>query len=297
MYDEPVFEPPSFASTANLIADPARAAMLTALLDGRALSAGELACASGITAQTASSHLGKLLEGGLVKVEQQGRHRYYRLAGAQIAEALELLATIQPRPSLRQRRLSPEGQRLRFCRCCYNHLAGQVGVAVTEALMAKGYLKPEDDKAYAVTPDGARWFEELGIGRKPLRESVALDLCDSLTGGQVDEPVGIQRSTGSRKLPTLPSPHRNEERVPARSMAGLDTRFSVRHPLIGRQCLDWTERTHHLAGPLGVELLKQMIARGWMQRVDGSRNLRVTAEGWKQLEQLGIHEYRLQGAA
>ena len=88
---------PSFSATAFLLADPARAAMLTALLDGRALPAGELAYSSGVTAQTASSHLAKLLDGGLLLVETEGRHRYYRLAGAHVAQALEHLAAIRLR--------------------------------------------------------------------------------------------------------------------------------------------------------------------------------------------------------
>src|SRR6185437_8327833 len=126
---------PNVAAVAALIADPARAAMLTALLDGKALPAGELAYASGITAQTASSHLAKLLAGGLVAVESEGRHRYYRLAGAQIAQALEQLASIRPAgPVVRRRALSAEAKELRFARCCYDHLAGQIGVAVTQAL-------------------------------------------------------------------------------------------------------------------------------------------------------------------
>lgn len=87
---------PSVAGTAALIADPARAAMLLALVDGRALPAGELAFSAGVTAQTASSHLARLLDGGLISVEREGRHRYYRLAGAQVAQALEQLAAIRP---------------------------------------------------------------------------------------------------------------------------------------------------------------------------------------------------------
>jgi DNA-binding transcriptional ArsR family regulator len=115
----------SFSSTAFLIADPTRAAMLTALLNGKALPAGELAYAAGITAQTASSHLAKLLGGGLISVENQGRHRYYRLAGTQVAQALEYLAAIRPVGSVKRKALSPKGRELRFCRCCYDHLAGK----------------------------------------------------------------------------------------------------------------------------------------------------------------------------
>jgi DNA-binding transcriptional ArsR family regulator len=97
----PMFYAPNVSVIAALIADPARALMLSTLLDGRALPAGELAYASGVTAQTASSHLSKLLAGGLVSVETEGRHRYYRLAGSHIAQALEGLAAIPPAGFLR----------------------------------------------------------------------------------------------------------------------------------------------------------------------------------------------------
>ena len=118
---------PSVAGTVSLIADPARAALLTALLDGRALPAGELAYCAGVTAQTASSHLARLLDGGLLAVERQGRHRYYRVAGAHVAEALERLAAIAPAGPLRRRALTAKARELRFARCCYDHLAGWLG--------------------------------------------------------------------------------------------------------------------------------------------------------------------------
>ena len=94
---------PSVAGTASLIADPARAAMLTALVDGRALPAGELAYRAGVTPQTASSHLARLIDGGLLMVEREGRHRYYRLAGAHVAQALEQLAAIVPPEPVRRK--------------------------------------------------------------------------------------------------------------------------------------------------------------------------------------------------
>jgi DNA-binding transcriptional ArsR family regulator len=104
---------PNVSTVASLIADPARAAMLSALLDGRALPAGELAHASGVTAQTASSHLSKLLAGGLLALETAGRHRYYRLAGSQVAQAIECLAAIQAAQPVRRKALSAEAQKRR----------------------------------------------------------------------------------------------------------------------------------------------------------------------------------------
>ena len=220
---------PSFASTAHLMADNARAMMLTALLDGKALPAGELAFASGITAQTASAHLAKLLAGGLVCVECEGRHRYYRLAGAHIAEALEHLGAIKPQADIRRRALTRDAQRLRFCRCCYDHLAGQMGVAVAESLQREGYLKPASEKRFEVTAAGGEWFASLG-----------LDLC------------------------ALKPSRRG----------------------IARQCLDWTERKHHLAGPLGVALLQRFCALGWMRRMQGSRMVEITPTGWNELRRV-----------
>jgi DNA-binding transcriptional ArsR family regulator len=114
----------NFASPAALIGDPVRALILNALMDGRALPAGELAFAAGVTPQTASSHLRKLVQGGLLAGEAEGRHRYFRLAGAHVAEALERLADIRADEPVRRRAPSREAQALRGARRCYNHLAG-----------------------------------------------------------------------------------------------------------------------------------------------------------------------------
>ncbi|ATG22363.1 hypothetical protein LMG18090_02602 [Ralstonia mannitolilytica] len=233
--------PNSFSGTAFLIADPARAAMLTALLDGRALPAGELAHAAGITAQTASTHLAKLVEGGLLAVETEGRHKYFRLAGAHVAQALEHLAAITPAAAVRRATPSPKARELGFCRCCYDHLAGQVGVAVTQALQSHGYLVPMPDKQYEVTPAGVVWFGEVGLNVRDIR-------------------------------PTR------------RGLA--------------RQCLDWTERAHHLAGPLGVQFLRQLCDAGWMLRARQSRAVLVTPKGWQELHRrLGIDEATVRSEA
>jgi DNA-binding transcriptional ArsR family regulator len=165
---------------AFLLADPVRAVMLSALLEGRALTAGELASSARVTAQTASSHLAKLLEGGLLSVETAGRHRYYRLAGPQVARAMEHLATIRPQSAARPA-LSPEMQRLRFCRRCYDHLAGEVGVALTRGLETRNYLQSGAEKQFLVTPGGVDWFRELGVDVqtiKPSRRGLASQCMD-----------------------------------------------------------------------------------------------------------------------
>jgi DNA-binding transcriptional ArsR family regulator len=229
---------PNIASPAALIGDPGRAAMLQLLMDGRAHPAGALAWAAGLTAQAASNHLARLVDGGLVTVEREGRHRYYRLANAEVAHALEALAVLAaPVRSLEQPR-SPKARALRDGRCCYGHLAGRLGIAVTDALLDRGLLVPADDKLYDVTPAGRAWFEDLGVSLEA-----------------------------------------------SRSKRGL-----------ARQCLDWTERRHHLAGPLGVALLSRMVALAWIDADRASRAVRLTAFGRDELRtRLGVDLEAVEG--
>ena len=152
------------STPAALIGDPTRAAFLTALCDGRALPASELAQRAGVSASTASVQLAKLVEGGLLETERNGRHRYYRLADPSIASAIESLAVIAPRrpaSSLKQARV---GSELQAARTCYNHLAGALGVALFEALQRQRLLTPELE----VTSRGAKRFRELGIALDEL---------------------------------------------------------------------------------------------------------------------------------
>jgi DNA-binding transcriptional ArsR family regulator len=150
------------ATVAFLIAEPTRAAMLMFLLDGQARPAGELAYVAGVTAQTASSHLSKLLNGGLLAVETKGRHRYYRLCGSEVAAVLENLAAVRPAEAAVRKRSSKTVQDLRFARCCFDHLAGRVGVAVTEALQEQDLIIARPDKRFDVTSAGYAWFDRLG---------------------------------------------------------------------------------------------------------------------------------------
>ncbi|MER6949298.1 helix-turn-helix domain-containing protein [Nonomuraea sp. NPDC000554] len=152
------------APVAALIAEPARAAMLTALLDGRALAAGELARMAGVSAATASAHLARLLDGRLVDVVRQGRHRYYRLAGHEIAEVLEVMARISTRPPVRSLRQSRQARRLEEARTCYDHLAGRAGVALLEQLRQGGYLHGQE-----VTEAGERLLGGLGVDVEAAR--------------------------------------------------------------------------------------------------------------------------------
>jgi DNA-binding transcriptional ArsR family regulator len=151
--------------TASLIGDPGRAAIVLRLMGGNALPAGELAVCANVAPQTASEHLAKLLEGGLLSVERQGRHRYYRLAGAEVADAIEALMVLTARPKAADGGpASREGVgSLAYARTCYGHLAGWLGVRITEGLEERGLIKQHIAKAYSVTPPGREWFDALGI--------------------------------------------------------------------------------------------------------------------------------------
>lgn len=159
---------PSVAIAASLIGVPARANILGALMDGRALTASELAYHAGVSAQTTSSHLAKLQDAKLIAVEKQGRHRYYRLAGAAVAEALELLALIVPQQPVPPRRRSKEVEETRSARFCYDHLAGALGTGLTDAFLAKGLITPAE-RDFAITDAGEAFFQELGIDLAALR--------------------------------------------------------------------------------------------------------------------------------
>ncbi|MEU0428773.1 winged helix-turn-helix domain-containing protein [Streptomyces canus] len=165
---------PQLARLAALIADETRAACLLALLDGRAWTAGELARHAGVAASTLSEHLGKLVAGGLLTEERQGRHRYVRLADARVAHLVEDLAAqvapdAVPRP--RNLRESSAGSAMARGRTCYDHLAGRLGIAVTDALTSRQFLR--QDTGFALTDAGLAWFEATDIslnrkGRRPL---------------------------------------------------------------------------------------------------------------------------------
>ncbi len=154
---------PRFARIAATIGDPTRARMLSALVGGGYLAAGELAQAAGVTAQTASSHIAKLVESELVVVRVQGRHRYFRLADADIAHALEALALVAERGSLADKWQREPYKRLKAARTCYGHLAGELGVQLFEGLLACGTLVPADGQ-FVLSEHGREEMTELGVG-------------------------------------------------------------------------------------------------------------------------------------
>jgi DNA-binding transcriptional ArsR family regulator len=150
------------AEIASLMGDVARAHMLAALMDGRALTALELALTARVTPQTASSHLAKLREANLLKMEKQGRHRYFRLASPRVAQALESVLTLAGDAPPRHRPPTRIDAEMRTARTCYDHVAGLLGVGVTDSLVARGCVVIDDD-AGEVTDAGAAFLERLGI--------------------------------------------------------------------------------------------------------------------------------------
>lgn len=155
-------EGPDIASLAALLGDPGRASMLTALMGGQALTAGELAAEAGITAQTASAHLARLAEGGLVAREVQGRHRYARLVGPEVAEALEGLMGLAARTGRLRTRPGPRDEAMRQARVCYDHLAGSLGVRLHDALVCSSVLIAASD-GLALTSGGRMWLAVHGV--------------------------------------------------------------------------------------------------------------------------------------
>jgi DNA-binding transcriptional ArsR family regulator len=228
------------ARTAALIADPGRARMLLALGDGRALPASVLAAEAEVAPSTASGHLARLVDAGLLIAEPQGRHRYFRVAGPDVARVLEALAQISPPRPVRSLRQGTRAHALREARLCYDHVAGRLGVALMARMLETGALEggdgrhhPEDgghdrlsargrDVDYALTDGGEQLLRDLGVDPEALRR-----------GGR---------------------------------------------PVV-RYCLDWSEQRHHLAGSLGAALADRFLVLDWVRRSPQSRALTVTDAG------------------
>ena len=158
-----------FAEVAALSGDPARASMLHALMDGRALTATELARAAGITPQSASSHLTRMTAVGLLAVEKQGRHRYHRLATPSVARMMESIMQVAADldPDRKRLAVGPRDVALRKARTCYDHFAGQLGVALADALVEQGRVELTSD-AGLLTEAGMEFLGEIGIDVAPM---------------------------------------------------------------------------------------------------------------------------------
>jgi DNA-binding transcriptional ArsR family regulator len=161
---------PIVAEIAALLADPARATMVWALLDGRALAASELAVAARTTPQTASSHLAKLTEAGVLSMTRHGRHRYFRLASPRVTDMIDGIVAVALEKRPRYRPLSRQARALNAARICYDHLAGRLSVDLTDSFVARKYVVLGDDVA-EITRAGARFLTEFGIERPTPRSS------------------------------------------------------------------------------------------------------------------------------
>lgn len=162
---------PNIAYIANLIGDTARSRMLTALMAGKALTATELSLEADITPQTASSHLNKLLDGELLIVRKQGRHKYFQLKNRQIAELIEHMLNVSASISSPKIVTGPSNERLRKARICYDHLAGELGVKLFDALVREGWILERGSEELVLTAQGHRSLSQLGINFEVLNKS------------------------------------------------------------------------------------------------------------------------------
>lgn len=165
----PVNVPVNVSVIASLLSDASRSAMLTHLLDGRFHPAGEMALAAGITPQTASFHLAKMMESGVVVAEKHGRHRYYRIQKSADAEVIEQLLSLTGPVQITSLRQSVHMEKLRQARMCYDHVAGELGVSIAESLTERGLLN-KNGSEFVVTQTGEAFFNDFGLELTELRK-------------------------------------------------------------------------------------------------------------------------------
>jgi DNA-binding transcriptional ArsR family regulator len=231
------------ARVAVLFGEPSRARMLMALGDGRSLPASVLAAEAGLSAPATSAHLAQLRDAGLVDVEPSGRHRYYRLAGPEVAAVLEAMAQVAPAQPVTSLRQGTRASALRSARTCYDHLAGRLGVQITAGLLRLGALEAAD-----------------GIASTHRREG------DPLSAPLPEHPY---------RLGPAASAVFADLGVPLEHLGG-----GSRRPLL-RFCVDWTEQSHHLAGRLGAAVCSAAVEQGWIERKPHQRGVRITDAGAK----------------
>lgn len=241
------------AELAGAIAEPARAAILLVLTDGRALPASVLAAEAGVAPSTASAHLSRLLDAGLVRCRPQGRHRYYELAGPQVGELVKAMARLAPLRPIRSLRQATCAAALRDARTCYNHLAGHVGgrpVCRSDRLRRRHRRRRPAPRRSAThdrlsAPGRNVTYRLTATGRSHL-----LDL-----GADLAQP----NPDGSTAL---------------------------------RYCVDWTEQRHHLAGAVGTAVASTLLARGWITRAARGRAVHLTDAGHTALTDHGLIQRR-----
>lgn len=168
-------EGPNISALAALIGDPARANMLMALMSGKALTASELALEAGVTAQTTSTHLAKLAQGGLVLARKQGRHKYFTLKSNDVSDILEHLMGLAAKTGNTRIRTGPKDPALRYARACYTHLAGEMGVRMYDTMVQKNLLTLQND-GLVLSPQGIEFIAKIGVtAPKPLLGKPCLD--------------------------------------------------------------------------------------------------------------------------
>jgi len=234
----------SIVPAAALMADHARAAMLLALFDGRPLAATELSRVAGVSPSTTSVHLAKLLDGGLVTVVRQGRHRYYRIAGHEVATAIEALSQIAPPDEVRSLRQSRRAAALDDARTCYDHLAGRAGVELLAAMLRAGLLAEEGTAGAKASPGAPGDGDGPGTGTAAARYTL------SRRGTAALAPFGID----------------------------IDAILASRRRFAGA-CMDWTQRRPHLGGGLAAAITARLFEAGWIERGSRPRCVRVTPAG------------------
>jgi DNA-binding transcriptional ArsR family regulator len=228
------------AATGALLGDRARARIVTTLGDGRALPASVLAAEAGIAASTASEHLAKLVEGGLLAAERHGRHRYFRLAGPDVAHMLEAMARVSPPAPVTSLRQGTRANALRAARTCYDHLAGRLGTELMAAMISGDLI------------DGGDGLSDTAVARR-----------DRLSGRGRDVDYRLT-ALGAETLAAF----------------GVDFAAATagRRPLVG-YCVDWSEQRHHISGVVGAAILNRMLELAWIVRQPRGRAVWLTPAG------------------
>jgi DNA-binding transcriptional ArsR family regulator len=227
------------ATVGALVSDPTRGRILLALGDGRALPASVLADEAGVATSTASAHLSKLLDGGLLVVEQHGRHRYFRIAGPEVGDLLEALARVAPAAPVRSLRQGTRAQAVRFARTCYDHLAGVLGTRLMAALIERDLLSGG-----------------TGVFRAQDAEH------DRLSAPGLDHDYRVT-ARGIEELTAF----------------GIDFDALPRRRALVRYCVDWSEQRHHLAGALGAALAERLFELDWCRRLPRTRAVALSDAG------------------
>jgi DNA-binding transcriptional ArsR family regulator len=226
-------------AVAAALAEPGRWRVLAALGDGRALPASTLAAEAGVAPSTASEHLTRLVDAGLLSVERHGRYRYYRLAGPHVGDLIEALARVAHPAPVRSLREGTQAQALRYARTCYDHLAGRVGVAVMDSLLRQGHLEGDHQRGGHALAPGDRLAAPGRAIRYGLTEQGAAFLTD----------FGV-----------------NLDALPPRRPAVL-------------YCIDWSEQRPHLAGAVGAALTRRLLDLAWIRPAQRGRAVHITGEG------------------